>query len=119
MLLVRNVFGQSGRGDVRQPVEDCLAPDTGDLTVSIEVRLRATVLNAAFADNLVNRPRLLGGETTAPRARGGAACQCEMQPLAGRSGSRTRPGLALRADSDAPRSGYFASAGSRATSAIA
>jgi len=40
MLLVRNVFGQSGRGDVRQPVEDCLAPDTGDLTVSIEVRLR-------------------------------------------------------------------------------
>src|SRR6516162_7119588 len=82
MLLVRNDFGQSGRCDVRQPAEDCLAPDTGDLTVSIEVRLRATVLNAAFADNLVNRPRLLGGETTAPRARGGAACQCEMQPLA-------------------------------------
>ena len=40
MLLARNVFGQPGRGDVRQPVEDCLAPDTGDLTVSIEVRLR-------------------------------------------------------------------------------
>ena len=40
MLLFRDVFGQSGRCDVRQPVEDCLAPDTGDLTVSIEVRLR-------------------------------------------------------------------------------
>ena len=40
MLLVRDVFGQSGRCDVRQPVEDHLAPDTGDLTVSIKVRLR-------------------------------------------------------------------------------
>ena len=40
MLLVRDVFGQSGRCDVRQPVESCLATDTGDLTVSIEVRLR-------------------------------------------------------------------------------
>jgi hypothetical protein len=40
MLLARDVFGQSGRCDVRQPVEDYLAPDTGDLTVSIEVRLR-------------------------------------------------------------------------------
>ena len=40
MLLARDVFGQSGRCDVRQPVEDCLAPDTGDLTVSLEVRLR-------------------------------------------------------------------------------
>ena len=40
MLLARDVFGQSGRCDVRQPVEDRLAPDAGDLTVSIEVRLR-------------------------------------------------------------------------------
>ena len=40
MLFARDVFGQSGRCDVRQPVENCLAPDTGDLTVSIEVRLR-------------------------------------------------------------------------------
>ena len=40
MLLARHVFGQSCRCDVRQPVEDCLAPDTGDSTVSIEVRLR-------------------------------------------------------------------------------
>ena len=40
MLLARDVFGQSGRCDIRQPVEDYLAPDTGDLTVSIEVRLR-------------------------------------------------------------------------------
>ena len=40
MLLARDVFGQSGRCDVRQPVEDCLAPDTDDLTVSIEVRVR-------------------------------------------------------------------------------
>ena len=40
MLLVRDVLGQSGRGDVRQPVEDCLAPDTGDLTVSIKIWLR-------------------------------------------------------------------------------
>jgi len=40
MLLARDVFGQSGRCDVRQPVEDYLAPDTGDLTVSVEVRLR-------------------------------------------------------------------------------
>ena len=40
MLLARDVFGQSRRCDVRQPVEDCLAPDTADQTVSIEVRLR-------------------------------------------------------------------------------
>jgi len=40
MLLARDVFGQSGRCDVWQPVEDYLAPDTGDLTISIEVRLR-------------------------------------------------------------------------------
>ena len=40
MLLARDVFGQSGCCDVRQPVEDYLVPDTGDLTVSIEVRLR-------------------------------------------------------------------------------
>ena len=40
MFLARDVFGQSGRCDVRQPVEDYLARDTGDLTVSIEVRLR-------------------------------------------------------------------------------
>ena len=39
-MLARDVFGQSGRCDVRQPVEDRLAPDTGDLTVSTEVRLR-------------------------------------------------------------------------------
>jgi hypothetical protein len=41
MLLVRDVFGQSGGCNVRQPVEDCLSAGTGgDLTVSIEVRLR-------------------------------------------------------------------------------
>ena len=40
MSLVLDVFGQSGGCNVRQPVEDCLAPDTGDLTVSIEVRVR-------------------------------------------------------------------------------
>jgi hypothetical protein len=40
MLLVRDVFGQSGCCDGRQPVEDCLAPDTDGLTVSIEVRFR-------------------------------------------------------------------------------
>ena len=39
MLLARDVFGQSSRCDVPQPVEDCLALDTGDLTVGIEVRL--------------------------------------------------------------------------------
>ena len=39
-MLARSVFGQSGRWDVWQPVEDYLAPDTDDLTISIEVRLR-------------------------------------------------------------------------------
>jgi hypothetical protein len=39
MLLARDVFGQSGGCDVRQPVEDWLTPHLGDLTVSIEVGL--------------------------------------------------------------------------------
>ena len=38
MLLAGDVFRQPGRRDVRQPVEDRLARDTGDPAVSIEVR---------------------------------------------------------------------------------
>lgn len=39
MLLARNVFHQSGRCDVLQPAVDRVTPDTGDPTVSIEIRL--------------------------------------------------------------------------------
>jgi hypothetical protein len=38
-LLSGDVFRQSGRRDVHQPVEDRVARNTGDLAVSIEVRL--------------------------------------------------------------------------------
>jgi hypothetical protein len=40
MLLARDVFDEPGRRDVRQPIEDCLALDAADKTVSIKVRLR-------------------------------------------------------------------------------
>jgi hypothetical protein len=40
MLLARNVFGQSGRCDVQQPVENCLVPDTGSLAINIDVQFR-------------------------------------------------------------------------------
>ena len=39
MLLSEDLFRQSGRCDVHQPVEDSVARDTGDPAVSIEVRL--------------------------------------------------------------------------------
>ena len=39
MLLAGDVFHQPGRRGIRQPVEDRTARDTGDLAVSIEVRL--------------------------------------------------------------------------------
>jgi hypothetical protein len=39
MLLSGDVFRQSGRCDVPQPVEHSVARDTGDPAVSIEVRL--------------------------------------------------------------------------------
>ena len=39
MLLSGDVFRQSGRCDVRQPVEDGVARDTGGAAVSIEVWL--------------------------------------------------------------------------------
>ena len=40
MLLAGDIFHQSGRCDVWQPVEDRVAQDTGDPAVSIEVRPR-------------------------------------------------------------------------------
>jgi hypothetical protein len=40
MLLSGDVFRQSGRCDVRHPVEDRGARDTGDTAVSIEIWLR-------------------------------------------------------------------------------
>jgi hypothetical protein len=39
MLLSGDLFRQSGRCDVHQPVENSVAGDTGDPAVSIEVRL--------------------------------------------------------------------------------
>ena len=38
MLLAGDVFRQPGRCDVRQPLEDRLARDTGDPAVHIQVR---------------------------------------------------------------------------------
>ncbi len=38
MLLAGDIFHQPGRCDVWQPVEDGVAPDTGEPAVSIEVR---------------------------------------------------------------------------------
>ena len=40
MFLAGDIFHQSGRCDVWQPVEDRVAQDTGDPAVSIEVRPR-------------------------------------------------------------------------------
>ena len=39
MLLAGDIFCQPARGDIRQPVKDRLAPDTGNPAVGIEVRL--------------------------------------------------------------------------------
>ena len=109
MLLVQDVFGQSGRCDVRQPVEDCLAPDTGDQTAGpgwdagtgLGTPIGTALLNLFTAHTIVGAV----GVTTANQvtyAFTGASSRWSRRGTSGRGcgrgGGLERPALTQRAD---------------------